>query len=96
MQHAVYACWRYIVQFLAYFYAMLRMIAYYPSSLQRSLAMSILLKAASDTGVSKIICFFIFVEEPQMHDREIILRNARMPIYFDANLYAIQEACTIA
>ena len=48
---------------------MLRMIAYYPSSLQRSLAMSILLKAASDTGVRKIICFFIFVEEPKMHDR---------------------------
>jgi len=69
MQDAVCVCWRYIAQFLAYFYAMLGMIAYYPSSLQRILAMSILLKAASVTGVSKIICFFIFVEEPKMHDR---------------------------
>ena len=63
---------------------------YYLSSLQRFVAIAILLLAALLAwALAKLLFIYLFrlvLKRNKMHDREIALRNARMRIYFDANL----------
>ena len=72
---------------LIFLYKILRMNAFYSRRLHWSLAIAILLKAALYTCYQLFIVFLRFVwKRNKMHDREIALWNARMRIYFDANV----------